>query len=162
MTTPPGPEDGSLPDVTAAAAPEAPAAADGPLAAPVAAPDAGGSVGTVGPVGKARGPIAVWLLAIVTLGIYLLVWYYKINKEVAAYDRSIQVNPGLAVLSLFVPIVAWVSIYNTGKRIAHAQSLARVPAPVSPGIGLLLVFVFSLYPVYYQAGLNATWGSRTA
>ncbi|MGZ4663863.1 MAG: DUF4234 domain-containing protein, partial [Frankiaceae bacterium] len=31
--------------------------------------------------GKTRGPWAVWLLSIITFGIYFLVWYYKINNE---------------------------------------------------------------------------------
>ncbi len=99
----------------------------------------------------------MWLLAIVTIGIYGLVWYYKINKELAQFHPSIRVNPTLAMLSLFVPIVAWVSVYHTGSRVAQAQRLVGNPAPVSPGIGLLLLFVFSTYPIYYQAGLNSVW-----
>ena len=50
------------------------------------------------PVGTIRSPIGGWLLVYVTLGIYIL----------------------------FVPIVGFVSIYNTGGRMKQAQSLARV------------------------------------
>ena len=30
---------------------------------------------------KKRSPLGVWLLGLVTAGIYMLVWYYKINDE---------------------------------------------------------------------------------
>src|ERR671919_92189 len=38
---------------------------------------------------KIRGPWIVFLLAIVTLGIYYLVWYYKINRELRDYGRAV-------------------------------------------------------------------------
>ena len=41
-------------------------------------PWAGGSA-------RPRGPVAVWLLSVVTLGIYVLVWWYKINREVREF-----------------------------------------------------------------------------
>ena len=47
----------------------------------------------VGPHGMTRWPIAVWLLLpLVTLGIYFLVWHYKINRELRDSHPSIQVD----------------------------------------------------------------------
>ena len=51
-------------------------------------------------VGKTRGPVVVWLLSAVTLGIYYLVWWYKINREVRDFDPSIEVSPGTATLAV--------------------------------------------------------------
>ena len=34
-------------------------------------------------LGKLRNPLAVIGLTIITLGIYGIVWYYKVNKELA-------------------------------------------------------------------------------
>lgn len=106
---------------------------------------------------KVRGPVNVWLLAIVTFGIYGLVWYYKVNRELRDFDPTIEVKPGLAVLAMFVPIAGWVSIVHTGKRIAHAQQSAGLPATCSGGVGLLLTFFFGLYTLYYQGHLNKLW-----
>ncbi len=37
---------------------------------------------------KERNPVAVWIgLPLITLGIYFYVWYYKIHKEMAMFDR---------------------------------------------------------------------------
>ena len=37
---------------------------------------------------KVRSPWAVALLPFITLGIYHLVWWYKINKELKAYGEA--------------------------------------------------------------------------
>ena len=52
--------------------------------------------GTQAPV-KVRNPWAVALLPIVTLGIYHLVWWYRINRELRDYgyakERDLGQNP---------------------------------------------------------------------
>lgn len=113
---------------------------------------------TVGPVGLIRLPIAVWLfLPVVTLGIYSLVWHYKINRELRDFHPSIQVDPGLALLAMFFPIACWVTVYNTGKRIAQAQQLAGLGTPCSGGLGVVACFFFGLHAIYYQSQLNRLW-----
>ena len=112
----------------------------------------------VGPKGKTRSPIAVWLfLPLVTLGIYALVWHYKINRELRDYHPSITVDPGLAVLALLIPIASWVTIYKTGRRIAQAQQLAGLGSPCSGGLGIVACFLFGLHAIYYQSQLNRLW-----
>ena len=37
-------------------------------------------------IGKQRNPVTVWLLVIVTFGIYGLYWWYKANEEVGDFD----------------------------------------------------------------------------
>src|ERR1700712_2841376 len=66
---------------------------------------------------KRRNPWAVWLgLPIITLGIYFFVWYYKIHKEMAEFDRrrSIPVaGPVLVVIFLSWTVIApWISYHN--------------------------------------------------
>jgi hypothetical protein len=115
-------------------------------------------MGPVGPRGMTRSPVAVWLLLpIVTLGIYTLVWHYKINRELRDFHPSIQVDPGLALLAMFIPIAYWVTIYNTGKRIAQAQQLSGMGSPCSGGLGVLGAFFFNLNSLYYQSQLNRLW-----
>jgi cbb3-type cytochrome oxidase subunit 3 len=108
-------------------------------------------------VGKTRNPWGVFLLSIITLGIYGLWWYYTINREVRDYDRSIEVEPGLSVLAQFVPIVNFVSIFRSGERINTAQRSAGSTAQCSPLVGFLLVFVLGTWIVYYQSQINKVW-----
>jgi uncharacterized protein DUF4234 len=108
---------------------------------------------------KLRHPVGVWLgLPLITLGIYHLVWYYKIHKELAHFDRRRVVpvaGPMLALLFLSWTLVApMISYFRTGKRIAEGQRAAGLPVTCSAGIGLLLMFVFGLGTLYYQLELN--------
>jgi len=107
--------------------------------------------------GKVRSPIGGWLLNLITLGVYGLFWYYKVNKELRNFDRSISVKPGLAVICLFVPIIGLVSIYNTGKRIRQAQTIAGSHPSASGVLGVVLTFVFALYLPYYNSQANDAW-----
>lgn len=112
-------------------------------------------------VGKTRGPVAVWLLSLVTLGIYFLVWWYKINREVRDFAASIEVSPGIATLAVsvgsLVVVPPVVSIVRTGQRIAIAQQSAGLPPTCSGVVGFLLSLVFGVNVIYYQAMLNQIW-----
>ncbi|GAB3426494.1 DUF4234 domain-containing protein [Flindersiella endophytica] len=115
-----------------------------------------------GTIGKRRNVAAVWLLLpIVTLGIYSLVWYYKVNREVKEYDSEIKVSPAKAVLTMLfgwiLVVPPFISVYNTGKRIAQAQKTAGLDSQCSPVVGLILVFVAGLHTLYYQSALNQIW-----
>jgi hypothetical protein len=147
-------------------APAAPVAATAPAMAPVqiqsqsVATQPGQALLPGAVRGKVRGPVNVWLLTLVTFGIYGLVWYYKINRELRDFHASIEVNPGLALLALFVPIVGLVSIYNTGTRIGQAQQLSGLGTQCSGALGLVASFFFALQTIYLQGQLNKVWNSR--
>jgi len=116
----------------------------------------------VGRTGKHRNVILVWLVwPIITLGIYSLVWWYKINRETHDFDRRIDVSPGVAVLAILPGAVLlvppFVTTFRTGKRIRQAEVAAGVPNPISPGLGLLLSFILSLHVIYMQSHLNELW-----
>ncbi|MEU5425468.1 DUF4234 domain-containing protein [Streptomyces olivoreticuli] len=107
---------------------------------------------------KRRNPFAVWLgLPIITLGIYGIVWHYKVNKEMAQFDSRRHINPAMSVLAItlgiFLVIPPYVSIFNTGRRISEAQRAAGLSPSCSGGLGLLLAFL-GFHGLYYQFELN--------
>ncbi len=108
---------------------------------------------------KERHPVLVWLVwPLITLGIYHLVWYYKIHREMAEFDprRTVPVvGPMLVVLLLGWTVIApLVSYYNCGERIRHAQRAAGLRPECSPVIGMLLMLVLNVGVLYYQLELN--------
>ncbi|MGC5362310.1 DUF4234 domain-containing protein [Streptomyces sp. DT24] len=126
------------------------------------APGTGGVPGAIrlpGLAMKRRGPVAVWLgLPLITLGIYQLVWYYKIHKELQEFDRRRTLSPAGSVLVLiflgWTLIAPLISFHNTGKAIANAQRAAGLPVTCSPAASTWLVCVFGLNTWYMQRQLN--------
>lgn len=114
---------------------------------------------------KVRNPWAVALLPIITLGIYHLVWWYKINKELKAYGEAkgydLGQNPVNSLLALFpggiilVPML--VTYWRGTKRVQGASKIAG-REPVSGWIALILyLFVAPAMWAYLQVSLNNVW-----
>src|SRR5581483_12084136 len=81
---------------------------------------------------KIRSPWAVALLPIITLGIYHLVWWYRINCELRDYGRSVGTDlgqsPARSTLALFpgalIVIPALLTYYRGAQRVQGAARLA--------------------------------------
>lgn len=117
---------------------------------------------------KIRSPWAAALLPIITLGIYHLVWWYRINRELRDYGRAkgydLGQNPTNSLLALFpgglIIVPALISYWRGTKRV---QGAARVGGTEPPNgwIGLILFFVISLgLWGYLQVSLNDLWRSE--
>ena len=110
-------------------------------------------------IGKERDILAVFILSIVTIGIYWLYWYYTVNEEMRAHSQRIDVAPGLAVICQFIPIVNFVSKYNTADRLLILQRECDDPERISPLAAVLFsIFIpFGVYTYMVQKGLNRHW-----
>ncbi|MGD9737058.1 MAG: DUF4234 domain-containing protein [Solirubrobacterales bacterium] len=114
---------------------------------------------------KVRSPWAVALLPIITLGIYHLVWWYKINKELKAYGEAkgfdLGQNPTNSVLALFpgglIVVPALITYWRGTQRVQGAAKVAG-REPVNGWIVLVLYLVLSLGMwAYLQSSLNHIW-----
>src|SRR5262245_19384086 len=93
---------------------------------------------------KIRSPWAAALLPIITLGIYHLVWWYRINRELRDYGRAkgyaLGQNPMNSLLALFpggLIIVPALRTYWRGtKRVQGAAKVAG-KTPVSGWMALI-------------------------
>ncbi len=108
---------------------------------------------------KRRNPVGAWLgLPIITLGIYGLVWTFKVHAELSRYDRRIPDSSVNALMSLLFgwitlyiwPLVMWVKLAG---RISQAQRSAGLQPSCSGGLGFLLG-IFGFGVLYYQIELN--------
>ena len=152
----------SAPPVSAPPVPSYAPVSAPPVSAPMYQPVAQGGYGqpvASGLAMKKRNVVGVWLgLPLITFGIYSLVWWYKVNAEMASFDRRRPVSPALTLLAILVGwmliVPPFVAVYRTGERIGERQRAAGLASSCNGWIGLLLLFVFSLTPLYYQSELN--------
>jgi hypothetical protein len=120
-----------------------------------------------GAIAKVRNPWGVLGLGIITLGIYNIVWYYKVNKEFKEYgaaqgDQELaDSNPTSSVLAVtlgaLIIVPAIISFYRTVRRAQRVQQLGGIE-PMNGWIVLILLLVISpaVYP-YMQSELNKLW-----
>jgi hypothetical protein len=113
----------------------------------------------IGPVGRIRGTGSSVLLTIVTIGIYPLVWYFKVHSEVKAHSRS-GLGGGLAlVLALFVGIVMPFMTADEVGRLYERRG-QRPPVSAVTGLWVLLPLVGSIvWFVKTNGALNTYWRS---
>lgn len=102
--------------------------------------------------GKIRNPLGVVGLTFITLGIYFIFWYYKINKELAAIGKvhdseECGTSPGTSVVAItlgaFIIVPPFVSLYKTWGRKRNAERLVGAPEGMEPGLGWLLSVLIS-------------------
>jgi Domain of unknown function (DUF4234) len=114
---------------------------------------------------KVRSPWAAALLPIITLGIYHLVWWYRINRELRDYGiakgHDLGQNPTNSVLALFpgglIIVPALVTYWRGVKRVMGASSLAG-KEPLNGWIALILyIFIAPALWAYVQVSLNNIW-----
>lgn len=114
---------------------------------------------------KVRSPWAAALLPIITLGIYHLVWWYRINRELRDYGEAkgydLGRSPLNSLLALFpggiIVVPALISYWRGTKRIQGAARIAGREPP-NGWIALILFVVLSLgLWAYLQISLNEVW-----
>jgi hypothetical protein len=114
---------------------------------------------------KIRSPWAAALLPFVTFGIYHLVWWYRINRELRDYGKAkgydLGQNPTNSVLALFpggiVIVPALVTYWRGTKRVMGASRLAG-QEPLNGWIAIILfVLISPVLWAYIQVALNDVW-----
>jgi uncharacterized protein DUF4234 len=121
---------------------------------------------------KIRKPWLVFLWSILTFGIYYVVWYYKVNRELRDFGRASDTNLGdspfvsllaitLGWLVIVPPFVSW---FRTFERIRRAEAISGVEvvegrADQWRGLALFVIALvfFPLEIPYAQDHLNRVW-----
>jgi len=115
-------------------------------------------------IGKVRNPLGIIGLAIITFGIYGLVWYYKVNKELAAIGQAkgteeCGTNPVTSIIAVtlgaFILVPPFVSAYKFCTRLSAAERVTGVPQGMEAGLLFLLYIFLSPIAAYIaQSNMN--------
>jgi GYF domain 2/Domain of unknown function (DUF4234) len=120
------------------------------------------------PLGKLRHPLAVYILSVLTLGLYYYYWVYKTIQECAAFTgrKDITARIDLALMLILPPWAIYVSAFRLPEMIRAAQAQAK-----QPEAGALAVAPFFIIPclapalpflaMAFQDALNQVWVSSS-
>ncbi len=115
---------------------------------------------------KARNPLGVVGLGLVTLGIYAFFWWYFINREMRDFGQArgtdLGQSPGNSVLAVtlgaLIIVPAIVSLWRTSERLSKAQAVAGLTERASGPVTFLLLFLIAPVGIWYvQRELNKVW-----
>ena len=133
--------------------------------APVAAPAPAAPVPVAGQIGTMRSTGLCIVLAIVTLGIYQIVWYFKVHSEMKRHTGA-GLGGGIALLlTLFVGSVM---PYITSAEVGNLYTGKGQKAPVGGATGLWFfpgIFILVGPLVWFiktNGALNDYWRSQGA
>jgi hypothetical protein len=114
------------------------------------------------PLGKPRGWVVVFLLTLITLGIYGLVWQYKVFQEMKDYSgNGIGGVVGL-ILAIFV---GFVNPFIMSAEVGHLYGAEGQEPPVTgvTGLWILLPIVGAfIWLAKTQNALSAFWEAHGA
>jgi ABC-type transport system involved in cytochrome c biogenesis permease subunit len=121
---------------------------------------------------KLRRPWVAFVLAIVTLGLYYLYWYYVSNGDLNEYGETLEepsnplrVSAGMATLAVSIGglliVPPFISQWRFYRRIRKAQELAGIDPKINHVLGFVLFLIaLVLLPFeipYAQGHLNRLW-----
>ena len=113
-----------------------------------------------------RQPLGVLGLTIITLGIYGLYWYYKINEEIRDTTGDQTISPGRSLLAVipgaFLIVPPFIAYYNTANHVAQMERDRGIASEISPALTVILGLVIWLaMGAYMQEHANRVWDAAS-
>ncbi len=111
--------------------------------------------------GEVRNPMTVWILCLVTCGLYAYYWWYLVGTELRNYLGREEINPVLdIVISLLCGVYALYLPIKYGKYIQEAQQRAGDANAQDQGMMFLLFMLLCGYGyAKVQEEMNRIWES---
>ena|SRR5690625_52913 len=106
------------------------------------------------PVIRKQGPWSLWWLVLITLGIYYLVWYHRVNRELAALSGQPMATDG-NWFSQIIPIYGIIGLHKTAQRVNDAHTSFKSSTRISPVVTWLIAPAwFGSHTRYVQRRMN--------
>jgi ACR3 family arsenite efflux pump ArsB len=108
-----------------------------------------------------RNPLGVLGLMLITLGIYFLYWYWKINDELREFEHDESISPTRSLMAMLfgwiLIVPPFIAMYNTAKHVRGVEERMGLQA-IEPALVIVIMLVFSFgNGIYVQEHLNRIW-----
>ena len=109
-----------------------------------------------------RNPLGVLGLSFITLGIYGLYWYYKVNEEIKAFTKDETISPVRSLMALIfgwlIIVPPFIAVWNTANHLLKMEEQVGVQTQISPALTIVLLLLLSIaLGIYVQEHLNRVW-----
>jgi hypothetical protein len=109
-----------------------------------------------------RNPLGVLGLSFITIGIYFLYWYYKINDEVRRFEHDETISPARSLMAMIfgwiIIVPPFIAMYNTAKHVQAVEERLAIQPQLEPALTIVIMLFVSIgNGVYIQEHLNRVW-----
>ena len=109
-----------------------------------------------------RNPLGVLGLSFITIGIYFLYWYYKINDEVRRFEHDETISPARSLMAMIfgwiIIVPPFIAMYNTAKHVRAVEERLAIQPQLEPALTIVIMLLISIgNGVYIQEHLNRVW-----
>jgi hypothetical protein len=109
-----------------------------------------------------RNPLGVLGLSFITIGIYFLYWYYKINDEVRRFEHDETISPARSLMAMIfgwiIIVPPFIAMYNTAKHVRAVEERLAIQPQLEPALTIVIMLLVSIgNGVYIQEHLNRVW-----
>jgi hypothetical protein len=113
-----------------------------------------------------RNPLGVLGLSFITIGIYGLYWFYKVNEEILNYTGDQTISPSRSLLAVFpgalLIVPPFIAYYNTANHIAEMDRARGIAGEISPALTVILgILLWIAMGAYVQEHLNRVWDAAS-
>jgi len=111
-----------------------------------------------GPKGEERNSVVWWLIGIVTCGIGLAYWIWKVESELKEFMQTDEINPIIAPILTFVTgIGPLYHAWKMGEWMMKARQSVGLPAENKATKYIIFTFIAGLSVKMMQDDLNELW-----
>lgn len=109
-----------------------------------------------------RNPLGVLGLSFITIGIYFLYWYYKINDEIRMVEHDDTIDPTRSLMAMLfgwlIIVPPFIAMWNTANHVQTMEQRLGIRQTLEPAITIVVMFIFAFVNgTYIQEHLNRSW-----
>ncbi len=109
-----------------------------------------------------RNPLGVLGLSFITIGIYFLCWYWKVNDELSSFEHDDSISPTRSLMAILfgwiIIVPPFIAIYNTAKHVQGDEQRLGVQPQLEPALTIVFLVLLSIANgLYIQEHLNRLW-----
>ena len=115
---------------------------------------------------RKREPLGVLGLSFITLGIYFLYWYYKVNDEIRRFEHDDSISPSRSLMALLfgwiIIVPPFIAMYNTAKHVRTIEERMGITSQLEPALVIVIMVLVTIgNGLYIQEHLNGVWDRST-